>query len=466
MMIYSFNVVLHNYINIIYLPQILCNIEAEIGPDFLTLIPSKIERSVLKERLIEKSGVTISAVNERETWNLRGIQVQIETALDFLQEYLDSTKEQFQGLNSPADFCTKATDMSSVKDTTATCTSAKDNQPIALHNYQASATSYADKKHSDVEDHAKATIAVGEIKNVSSEEYLAFQTFFPDILHLFSTENETMEYKAETSTISVVCERQNIDTVFEAVKQKVLTLKSYSKEIVPYQQSDDLRLTSVHGDICKTFPGLFCSISDENREICLIGKNPKEVRDAKCHFELLLGNAVDRPVVSNNACQAAIPTFGDLKSANVFIAANGLCVHVYQANILNLPVQCIVNAANCKLEHGGGVADVISKASGGVIEKESKGLIRKYGELNVGKACYTRAGKLKYEYVIHTVGPRWGDYKTKHESEKQRCASDLQRAIQSAIKTADQLRMTSVGIPPVSAGIILPHLLNHTPRTN
>ncbi|KAJ8317242.1 hypothetical protein KUTeg_005146 [Tegillarca granosa] len=119
---------------------------------------------------------------------------------------------------------------------------------------------------------------------------------------------------------------------------------------------------------------------------------------------------------------------------------------------MNLQVECIVNAANCKLDHGGGVAYAISRASGGIIEKESKGLIRKYGELEVGKACYTRAGKLKYKYVIHTVGPRWSDYKTKQESERQRCATDLERAIQSAFNTADQLRMSSIGIPPVSAG--------------
>ncbi|KAJ8316892.1 hypothetical protein KUTeg_004796 [Tegillarca granosa] len=131
--------------------------------------------------------------------------------------------------------------------------------------------------------------------------------------------------------------------------------------------------------------------------------------------------------------KAAIQSFGNIKNAKVFITAEGLQIYVYQASILNLQVECIVNAANCKLDHGGGVAYAISRASGEIIEKESKGLIRKYGELEV-------------------VGPRWSDYKTKQESERQRCATDLERAIQSAVNKADQLRMSSIGIPPVSAG--------------
>jgi hypothetical protein len=41
----------------------------------------------------------------------------------------------------------------------------------------------------------------------------------------------------------------------------------------------------------------------------------------------------------------------------------GIIVKVYNGNILSLKVDCIVNAANSQLSHGGGVAEVISRAT-------------------------------------------------------------------------------------------------------
>ena len=99
------------------------------------------------------------------------------------------------------------------------------------------------------------------------------------------------------------------------------------------------------------------------------------------------------------------------KHLEVFYLENKLEIRVYQANILNLPVQCIVNAANKSLVHGGGIAKVIAEAAGPDLDREGCNYVKRYGRLGISEVCSTTAGKLHYECVLHTVGPDWNDYK-------------------------------------------------------
>jgi hypothetical protein len=89
----------------------------------------------------------------------------------------------------------------------------------------------------------------------------------------------------------------------------------------------------------------------------------------------------------------------------------GLVVKVYVGSILHLNVDCIVNAANENLMHGSGVAEVITRAAGYDFQKESDDYIQNNGPLSVTECCTTSAGNLQqYQYVIHSVGPKWYDY--------------------------------------------------------
>ena len=65
--------------------------------------------------------------------------------------------------------------------------------------------------------------------------------------------------------------------------------------------------------------------------------------------------------------QVCAPTSYDLK---------GLVVHCYQADILSLPVECIVNAANKDLQHGGGIALAISAAAGKQFQESCSKLVQ------------------------------------------------------------------------------------------
>ena len=115
-----------------------------------------------------------------------------------------------------------------------------------------------------------------------------------------------------------------------------------------------------------------------------------------------------------------------------------------RGNLLEEPVDAIVNAANGHLAHGGGVAGIISRAAGPALQEESDLLIRRNGPLPSGSAVVTTAGTLAFKGVIHAVGPRRGE----GDEEKK-----LLRALISAWKRAEERGWSSVSFPAVSSGI-------------
>lgn len=119
-------------------------------------------------------------------------------------------------------------------------------------------------------------------------------------------------------------------------------------------------------------------------------------------------------------------------------------IQVVRGDITKEEVDVIVNAANRYLSHGGGVAGAIVRKGGSVIQEESNKIVEKNGPLNTGDAVITSAGKLPSRYVIHTVGPVWGEG---NEEEK------LRRAILSVLKLATEKKLESLSIPAVSCGI-------------
>lgn len=104
----------------------------------------------------------------------------------------------------------------------------------------------------------------------------------------------------------------------------------------------------------------------------------------------------------------------------------------------------IVNPANSGLQHGGGAALAISRAGGPKIQSDSSELIKKIGNLPVGKAVISHGHNLNCNFVIHTVGPIMGEG---NEDEK------LKKAINSVLNLAESYNLNSISIPAVSSGI-------------
>ena len=114
-----------------------------------------------------------------------------------------------------------------------------------------------------------------------------------------------------------------------------------------------------------------------------------------------------------------------------------------QGDITQEQVDAIVNAANERLQHGGGVAGAIVRAGGEVIQEESN----RIGHVPTGQAAVTGAGRLPARYVIHAVGPIWRDH-TPEEADRL-----LASAVQSSLQRAGELGIASVAFPAISAGI-------------
>lgn len=119
-------------------------------------------------------------------------------------------------------------------------------------------------------------------------------------------------------------------------------------------------------------------------------------------------------------------------------------IRIKQGNITAETTDAIVNPANSELMHGGGAALAIARAGGPVINAQSTSLIRRIGEVPVSKAVVTDAGQLPCKFVIHTVGPIWG------EGDE---PAKLRRAVWNVLTLAELYNLRSVSLPAISSGI-------------
>ncbi len=115
-------------------------------------------------------------------------------------------------------------------------------------------------------------------------------------------------------------------------------------------------------------------------------------------------------------------------------------VRLVSEDLTERDVDAIVNAANSRLQHGGGVAGAIVRKGGRSIQEESNAI----GFVPVGGAAMTGAGKLRARHVIHAVGPRMGEG---DEDNK------LTKAIGSVLALATEKGLGSISVPAISAGI-------------
>ena len=119
---------------------------------------------------------------------------------------------------------------------------------------------------------------------------------------------------------------------------------------------------------------------------------------------------------------------------------DGRKLKLVEGNIVILNVDAIVNAANKSLILGGGVAGAIRNFGGPSIQEECNEI----GPVEVGEAVVTGGGNLNADYVIHAVGPVYGegDEDTK-----------LANATLNSLKIAKKMKIKSIAFPAISTGI-------------
>jgi O-acetyl-ADP-ribose deacetylase (regulator of RNase III) len=119
-------------------------------------------------------------------------------------------------------------------------------------------------------------------------------------------------------------------------------------------------------------------------------------------------------------------------------------LQLIQGDITLAKVEGIVNPANRMLNHGGGLAGLLSRKAGPDLQKESNAWIKENGPVSHQRPASTGAGNLPFRFIIHAVGPVWGsgDEQTK-----------LNDAVKGSLMVADELGLRSLALPAISTGI-------------
>ncbi|RUO63122.1 macro domain-containing protein [Pseudidiomarina insulisalsae] len=103
-------------------------------------------------------------------------------------------------------------------------------------------------------------------------------------------------------------------------------------------------------------------------------------------------------------------------------------------------IDAIVNAANAQLKSGGGVAGAIHRAAGEQLEQATRSL----APIEPGEAVITKAFDLPNRYVIHCLGPVYGEDEPSDEL--------LADCYRNALNVADEHELASIAFPALSTG--------------
>jgi len=123
-------------------------------------------------------------------------------------------------------------------------------------------------------------------------------------------------------------------------------------------------------------------------------------------------------------------------------------VVVLIGDITRQNVDAIVNAANSTLLGGGGVDGAIHRVGGPQILHECRQIRQTTypGGLPTGEAVITTAGDLPAKYVIHTVGPIYGENRGRE-------ADLLTACYRNSLLLTREYSLSSVAFPAISTGI-------------
>lgn len=120
---------------------------------------------------------------------------------------------------------------------------------------------------------------------------------------------------------------------------------------------------------------------------------------------------------------------------------HGVTIQCTLGDIVNQPdMDALVNAANAELKPGGGVAGAIHRAAGAELAEEC----RPFAPIGPGEAVISGGHALPNRYVIHCLGPVYGEDEPADEL--------LAASYRNALRLADHNGAQSIAFPAISTG--------------
>ena len=114
---------------------------------------------------------------------------------------------------------------------------------------------------------------------------------------------------------------------------------------------------------------------------------------------------------------------------------------IIEGNLLQVEADIIVNPANSLGYMGGGVAGVIKRVGGSIIEEEA--VIK--APIPIGSAIITTAGSLPFKGVIHAP--------TMEEPAMETTEEKVRKAVRASLELADKMGFKSIAMPGMGTGV-------------
>ena len=114
-------------------------------------------------------------------------------------------------------------------------------------------------------------------------------------------------------------------------------------------------------------------------------------------------------------------------------------IRLVKDDITAMDVEAFVFYAQSDLKLGSGFGNAIAMRGGPSIQEE----LTQLGEIGVGQAVVTAAGKLKAKHIVHAVGPKFQEEDTEEK---------LRQVIINALKQAEGRGIEKLAFPPMGTG--------------
>ncbi|KAK7496314.1 hypothetical protein BaRGS_00012479 [Batillaria attramentaria] len=179
------------------------------------------------------------------------------------------------------------------------------------------------------------------------------------------------------------------------------------------------------------------------REHCCVFSREQETAGLKVLSPLAQVKDETRDSAGQFKVEEQVPSLAAVKYRTTYCSVTVAAVH---GDITQMKVDVIVNAANAKMNHIGGLAGDIVRKGGQIIQTDCYNRLKTTGALSEGDVLASLPGSLPCKAVFHAVGPVYNN----GESGEDAC---LKRVVMNCLEMAKGVDYHSIAFPAISSGI-------------